>query len=143
ILMLFALALYFYQTKKLSSFFLQEVEKNSFSHYTNRFTRLSIPSGMQFFFEIAAFSAALVMMGWISANALAAHQIAINIAATTYMMAGGLAFAGGIRVGDALGTNLKNGVKTAGTTSFLLVFIFMSLTMLLIYFFRENLISLY
>ncbi|UBM57861.1 MATE family efflux transporter [Marinilongibacter aquaticus] len=143
IIMLAALAIYFLYSQDLKLAFIKPHLKGVYDHYTKQFIRLSIPSGLQFFFEIAAFSSALVMMGWISANALAAHQIAINIAATTYMMAGGLAFAGGIRVGDALGLANQKQVKIAGTSAFGLVFVFMSLTMCLIFTFRHSLVQLY
>ena len=41
---------------------------------------LGLPSGFQNFFEVGAFSFAVIMIGWIGANELAAHQIAINLA---------------------------------------------------------------
>ena len=42
-------------------------------------------------------------MGWLSADAIAAHQIAITCAATTFMFAFGIAMASSIRVGHAWG----------------------------------------
>ena len=42
----------------------------------NRLLKIGVPSGLQYVFEIGAFSMAGVMAGWISAAALAAHQIA-------------------------------------------------------------------
>ncbi len=108
-----------------------------------RLFRLSIPGGLQFFFEIGAFSISLIMMGWISENALAAHQIAINIASTTYMMASGIAFAGSIRVGDALGSKAYHRVRLAGNTSLLVTLLFMSLSMIVIVAFKHSLVKLY
>lgn len=103
----------------------------------------SIPGGFQFFFEIAAFSTAIIMMGWISESALAAHQIAINIASSTYMMATGFSFAGGIRVGEAWGKRSIKGIKLAGFSSYFLVFLFMSLCSVLILAFDQFLLKLY
>jgi MATE family multidrug resistance protein len=110
---------------------------------TGQILKLSVPGGLQFFFEIGAFSFAVVMMGWISENALAAHQIAINIAATTYMMASGIAYAGSIRVGNSLGHKSITGVKVAGNSAFMLVFVFMTLAALLIFVFRHQLVQVY
>jgi MATE family multidrug resistance protein len=61
------------------------------------------PVGVQHFFEVSAFVLAAVMMGWISADAIAAHQIAITCAAMTFMFALGIGTAVCIRVGHAFG----------------------------------------
>lgn len=103
----------------------------------------SIPGGFQFFFEIGAFTTAVIMMGWISGTALAAHNIAINIASSTYMMATGISFASGIRVGDAWGRKDYQGIGLSGNAGYLLVFLFMSLSMLLIFSFKTQILNLY
>ena len=61
------------------------------------------PVGIQHLLEVSAFAFAALMMGWISAEALAAHQIAITCAATTFMFMVGLGMAVCIRVGHAYG----------------------------------------
>ena len=55
------------------------------------------------FLEVGAFACAGIMTGWIGAGALAANQIAITCAATTFTFALGFATAVGIRVGHAWG----------------------------------------
>lgn len=65
--------------------------------------RIGWPVGVQHFFEVGAFALAAIMMGWISADAIAAHQIAISCAALTFMSALGIGAAAGIRVGHAYG----------------------------------------
>ena len=106
-------------------------------------TKLSIPGGFQFFFEIAAFSIAVIMMGWIGENELAAHQVAINIASTFYMMASGIGFAGGIRVGDGRGQGRPSQIRRSGNVAVGLVIAFMSTTMLAMIFLEEWFVSLY
>lgn len=64
---------------------------------------IGIPAGLQFIFEVAAFDFSLVMMGWLGTKALAAHQIAINMATISYMTTSGLAAAATIRVSSELG----------------------------------------
>ena len=105
--------------------------------------RLGLPGGFQFFFEIAAFSLAVIMIGWLGEAPLAAHQIAINMASTTYMMATGIAAAGSIRVGRALGLGSLGAVQRAGTAAFLLTAVFMSFCCLLFLSANEWLVSLY
>lgn len=105
--------------------------------------RLGLPGGFQFFFEIAAFSLAVVMIGWLGEPQLAAHQIAINMAATTYMMATGISAAGSIRVGSAVGRNNRSAVQRAGTAAFLLVTLFMGICCVLFLTANEFLVGLY
>lgn len=103
----------------------------------------SIPSGFQTFFEIAAFSMAVVMMGWISETELAAHQIAINVAATTYMMASGFAYAGGIRIGEAWGVRSGLRIQMSGRAAYTWVIAFMSITSILIMLFGHQIIKVF
>src|SRR5882672_12965775 len=41
----------------------------------NKMLHIGIPAGMQFIFEVLAFDASAVMMGWLGTQSLAAHQI--------------------------------------------------------------------
>lgn len=65
--------------------------------------RLGLPVGAQHLFEVGAFATASLMLGWIGVKALAAHQIAITCAATTFMLPLGLSLAVTVRVGQARG----------------------------------------
>ncbi|MGC3959727.1 MAG: MATE family efflux transporter [Verrucomicrobiota bacterium] len=85
-----------------------------------RFRRmLSIgwPIGGQHFFEVSAFTLGAVMMGWISADAIAAHQIAISCAAMTFMSALGIGAATCIRVGHAYGAGQFERTRRIGFSS--------------------------
>src|SRR5262249_13938792 len=55
-----------------------------------RLFALGIPAAGQMVFEVGVFSAATVLAGRVSADALAAHQIALNMAAFTFMVPVGL-----------------------------------------------------
>jgi len=65
--------------------------------------KLGWPVAGQHFFEVSAFAFAAIMMGWISTDAIAAHQIAITCAAMSFMFVLGLGAATCIRVGHAYG----------------------------------------
>ncbi len=65
--------------------------------------QLGLPSGLQVLGEVTAFALASLMMGWIGVVALAAHQIAITCAATTFMVPLGVSIALTVRVGQARG----------------------------------------
>lgn len=64
---------------------------------------IGIPSSMQYGMESAAFSVSGIMIGWLGAASQAAHQIALNVASTTFMASMGLSLAASIRVANAYG----------------------------------------
>ena len=64
---------------------------------------IGIPSSMQYGMESAAFSVSGIMIGWLGATSQAAHQIALNMASTTFMASMGLSLAASIRVANAYG----------------------------------------
>ncbi len=78
--------------------------------------RIGVPAGLQFVFEVGAFSMAAIMMGWIGATTQAAHQVAINLASITYMTVSGLGAAAAIRVGNQLGRKDYKTMKKAALT---------------------------
>ena len=78
---------------------------------------LGLPSGMQYFFEVGAFSFAVIMVGWLGTYQLAAHQIAINLASISFMCAIGVSAAGSIRVGNAVGRKNISETRRAGFTA--------------------------
>jgi MATE family multidrug resistance protein len=70
--------------------------------------RIGLPVGAQYLSEVGAFAFAAILMGWISATALASHQIAITCAATTFMFPLGISQAVSIRIGQAVGAGMKS-----------------------------------
>ncbi len=72
-------------------------------HHFARLFKIGWPVGLQHLFEVTAFVLAGLMMGWLSAEAIASHQIAISCAAFSFMFALGIGAAGCIRVGHAYG----------------------------------------
>lgn len=105
--------------------------------------RLGVPSGLQYIFEIGAFATAAIMVGWLGAKELAAHQIALNLAAITYMASTGIAAASTIRVGNQLGLKDIKTLRGAGYSCFALVAAFMALCGLTFILFRNFLPTLY
>lgn len=105
--------------------------------------QIGLPAGFQFIFEVSAFGFAAIMVGWFGAKALAAHQIAINLATISYMMASGLSAAATIRVGNQLGRKDIHTLRVAGFTIFSMAMLFMSMWALLFIFGRHFLPTLY
>lgn len=65
----------------------------------------AIPVGFQTVLEYAAYGYGAIMIGWINAAELAAHQITINVAMSSFMIILAIGAAGAIRVGQAVGVN--------------------------------------
>lgn len=108
-----------------------------------RILNLGLPSSVQYFFEVSAFSVAAIMAGWIGAVPLAAHQIAISLASITYMIVLGVSSAGAINVGRHLGEKSKKAVRSAGFTALISGAGFMLVTGLIFILLKYYLPSLY
>lgn len=93
--------------------------------------RVGGPVGVQFGLEVGLFAFAAVMMGWLGPVELAAHQVTINIAATTFMVALGASIAGSIRVGQHIGAGRHRSMRRAAVGTYLLGIGFMALCALL------------
>jgi len=104
---------------------------------------IGVPVSMQYFFEVSAFTFSAVMIGWTGAIPLAAHQIAISLAAVTYMMASGLASAATIQAGNSFGQQNFGRMRFAAVSSYHLVLVFMSFTAIMFIALRSYLPLLY
>ena len=92
-----------------------------------RIVSIGMSIGMQMVIEILAFSLGAIMLGWISKESLAGHQVAISMAAMTYMISFGLASGTTIRVSHAFGEHDLKEIKHAVYASLHMVIAFMSL----------------
>ena len=75
--------------------------------------RVGLPVGATLTCEVGLFAGAALMMGTLGATALAAHQIAITCAATTFMLPLGLSMAVGVRLGQAVGSGAGRETRQA------------------------------
>lgn len=78
---------------------------------------LGFPAAGQLGLEVGVFGMASALAGRLAPSSLAAHQIALNLAGFTYMFPLGLASAGAVRVGQAVGRGDVPGVRRAGWTA--------------------------
>jgi MATE family multidrug resistance protein len=96
-------------------------------HAVSRVFRLGAPIGLQMTLEVSAFGMIGLLMGMLGAPELAAHQIAINLAATTFMVPLGVGAAAAVRVGRAVGAHDGTGARRAATVALALGVGFMAL----------------
>lgn len=101
--------------------------------------RIGLPIGLAMGFEGGVFSAAAYLMGLIDAESVAAHAVALQIAALSFMVPWGLSQAATVRVGRFLGERDRDGVARAGWTAWTLGVGFMSLMALVIWLFPREL----
>jgi MATE family multidrug resistance protein len=91
-----------------------------------RLLGLGLPAATQLTLEVGAFAAATALAGRLAPASLAAHQIAINYAALTFMVPLGISSAGAVRVGHAVGRRDSQAASRAGWTALLFAVIVMS-----------------
>ncbi len=87
---------------------------------------IGAPIAVSFLLEYGLFSAAGLLMGLISTTALAAHQIALQIAAVLFMVPFGIGMAATVRVGHALGRGDVSAIRRAGVAAIVLGIAFMT-----------------
>jgi MATE family multidrug resistance protein len=68
-----------------------------------RMLGVGLPVAFQQWLEVGVFAAGAVAIGWIGVKPLAAHEVAINLAALTFMVPMGVAAAAAAMVGRAIG----------------------------------------
>jgi len=105
--------------------------------------RLGWPIGLTMALEMGVFALAAYFMGWIGAPAVAAHAIALQIAAITFMVPLGLGQAATVRVGLALGRRDEVSVARAGWTAWVMGVGFMAAMALVMWIIPRQLVTLF
>jgi multidrug resistance protein, MATE family len=105
--------------------------------------RVGLPIGILAIAEAGLFTVTTFLMGQISTVTLAAHQIALQTAATSFMIPLGVSFATTIRVGQMLGQGDRSGARLAGYVGMGIGATFMAAMGLLMWTIPERIVSLY
>jgi MATE family multidrug resistance protein len=108
-----------------------------------RMVRLGVPIGAQHLLEFGAFALVALMMGWMGTHQMAGHQVAINLAALTFMVPLGVGDAASVLVGQAVGRGDPEGTRGASRAAFACGITFMSVTALIFLTLPEQLAYLY
>jgi MATE family multidrug resistance protein len=110
---------------------------------TMAMVKLGWPIGLTMALEMGVFALAAYFMGWIGAPAVAAHAIALQVAALTFMVPLGLGQAATVRVGLALGRNDRSGIARAGWTGWIVGVGFMGAMALVMWSMPRSLVTLF
>jgi MATE family multidrug resistance protein len=105
--------------------------------------RLGWPIGATMALEMGVFALAAYFMGWLGAPAVAAHAVALQLAAITFMVPLGLGQAATVRVGLALGRRDSEGIRRAGWTGWVLGVGFMGAMAIGMWAFPRQLVTLF
>lgn len=125
VLMMFAMMFYVLYSKHFKSYI------NFFSFFKVQFEKIKsilkigIPVALQYVFEVGAFAGASIIAGMIGALDQASHQVALTLAAMTYMMASGIASAATIKIGNSYGNNDAESLQKYANVSYHLVVVLM------------------
>jgi MATE family multidrug resistance protein len=92
-----------------------------------RLLLLGLPAAVQIVLEVGVFAAATVLAGRLAPASIAAHQIALNMAAVAFMVPFGISSAAAVRVGHAVGRRDPGGTARAGWAALILGVGFMAL----------------
>ncbi len=83
--------------------------------------KIGLPASAQMVFEVAAFSFAGLIMGRFGPSSMAAHQIAITLAGTAFMIPLGLSMALTVRIGESNGSGEMQRLRPIAISGWLLV----------------------
>ena len=108
LIMALSMFLYLYYGKQFKKYWMDFSLRNLSFAMMKKIFSIGAMSGLQWVFEIGAFAFALVMIGWIGKREQAAHQIALQLAAMTYLIASGISAAASVRVGNQYGMSRKS-----------------------------------
>lgn len=135
--MMIFLIIVLFQYKRTKEILQRVTFKNIQKQYFKKISNIGIPTALTSFFEMSAFSTAAFICGYTFTDTvldqelakanLAAHQIAINLASTTFMMCAGLGVAATVRIGNQLGLKDYKTLRAAGWSCILMVVTFMTM----------------
>ena len=108
-----------------------------------RMVRLGLPIGAQHTLEFGAFALVALMMGWMGTRQMAGHQVAINLAALTFMVPLGVGDAASVLVGQGVGREDPEGTRGAARAAFACGIAFMTVAGIAFLSLPEELARLY
>ena len=98
----------------------------NFRKTARKLRSIGLPMGAARGLEAGAFSALTMLAGLLGTVPLAGYQIAFNMVALVFMSAIGVAGAGTIRVGNAVGRHNSADIRLAGWSGLCLIFLIMA-----------------
>ena len=142
VLMFFIIFIYCLNSRRFQEYILRLNISFNYTSFKAIFG-IGFTSGLQYIFEVGAFTVATVIIGSIGAIQLASHQIALNLASISYMIASGIGSASMISLGHYYGEGDSAEIRKSGYSNFILVLILMCISAFIFIVFRDILPTLY
>lgn len=143
ILMVIVFAAYIFRSKALgcyaSAFRAARTERKG----ARRIFSMGYPLALQTFMESSTFTMSTIMVGWIGAVALAAHQVTMTISQLFFMMLMGLSMATSVLISNSYGRQDYHAVRGYAGKGYMLSFLFSLLTCVVIYVFRHQVTGMF
>lgn len=130
-LMALVMSCYVLNAKKFKAYLNGFVTKGITYAKSIRILKIGAPIAMQYSFELTAFSGAAILIGTMGDVPQAAHQVAISLAAMTYMVSSGVAAAATIKSGNYFGVNDHKTLRVSALSHYHIVILFMCCSALL------------
>lgn len=105
--------------------------------------QIGVPMGVLSLVEAGMFTLTTLLMGWLGTIPLAAHQIALQTAALTFMVPMGIGLGTTVQVGQRLGQKDALGMRLAGFAGIGLGGVFMLMMAIAIWLMPQPIVSLY
>ena len=142
VLMFFIIFIYCLNSRRFQEYILRLNISFNYTSFKAIFG-IGFTSGLQYIFEVGAFTVATVIIGSIGAIQLASHQIALNLASISYMIASGIGSASMISLGHYYGEGDSAEIRRSGYSNFILVLILMCISAFIFIVFRDILPTFY
>jgi len=108
-----------------------------------RLFTLGWPAALHLGLEVGVFAIATALAGRLDAVSLAAHQIVLNVSSLTFMVPLGIASAGAVRVGQALGRGDGRAASTSGWAALVIGAGFMTVSGVSLLIFSRSIVALF
>lgn len=142
-LMAIAMSIYVFRSPHFKKYLSDFAFKNIDFGRIKELLKIGMPVAMQATFEVSAFGGASILIGTLGPVPQAAHQIALNLASMTYMMAAGISSASAIRSGNYFGAKDHGNLRLSAISNYHIVIIFMCVTAVLFTLFNQWLPYIY
>ncbi|MGM9738617.1 MAG: MATE family efflux transporter [Candidatus Cryptobacteroides sp.] len=143
IIMLAGFAYYIFKGRRMEAYASAFKSARSSGKEMRNLFNLGYPLALQMGMETSTFTFSAVMVGWIGATALAAHQVALTISQLFFMMMQGLAFAVSILVSTAYGKKDIKGVREYARKGYLLILCISFIFSAVVYIFRHQAVGMF
>ena len=133
---------YIFQHKRYRFIRITPLERRDWSR-TRELLRLGTPIAVTLVAEVGMFAAVALLMGTLGVTEVAAHQVALNVAAMAFMIPLGISSATTVRVGHAIGEGRKFLVRFRGLVGIGFAASCMMLTASVLFLLPEQIVAIY